>query len=139
MPIDNYPLTNFFGAYIPILNIKIVNPDTKLSLSTKGIKAPEVRECAITASAGGLFGHQLAGKGESMEIHSINIKVMGYSYKATIEILKPNSDELLYRIQNVPVNFVPIVTNNLLGVKGFLENFVLNVNYPAKNFPLKHP
>ncbi|MFN3966347.1 MAG: hypothetical protein ACK4JE_01450, partial [Endomicrobiia bacterium] len=55
---------------------------------------------------------------------------LAYSHTVKIEI--PN-----FFTQNALVDFMPNLHVPLLGVKSFLNNFVLTVDYPKKKFSLK--
>ena len=64
------------------------------------------------------------------EINTGNGKILAYSHTVRIEI--PN-----FTIQDTLIDFMPNLNVPLLGVKSFLSNFTLTVDYPALTFSLQ--
>ncbi len=60
--------------------------------------------------------------------------------KTQLEILHPDSGDILYDIGVFPAHFAPNLNVVLLGEKYFLEKFILKVDYSNQVFSLKlHP
>ena len=86
-------------------------------------------ECALPASYAAILGHNLQA-GTAKEINTGNGKTMAYSHTVRIEI----SDIV---IKETLIDFMPNLYVPLLGVKSFLSNFVLTVDYLQKKFSLE--
>jgi predicted aspartyl protease len=88
-------------------------------------------ECAFPASFASLLGHNLQD-GEVKRISTGNGVTQAYSHRAIIVIEK-------FSTQDVLVDFMPNLNIPLLGVRSFLSNFILTVDYPRKMFSLLLP
>ena len=55
------------------------------------------------------------------------------------DIFDPLTGAVVYTINDTPIDFLPNLHLVLLGVKSFLSNFVLNIDYPRKMFSVKKP
>lgn len=139
MPIRNCPLTLCSnGIYRPILPINIINPHTGKNLNTYGIIDTGADECAVPASMASLLGHNLQS-GTSKTISTGNGETIAFSHTTTFEIYHPSTNELLYTLADTPIDFMPNLSVVLLGSNNFLSKFVLNVNYPQKEFSITYP
>jgi predicted aspartyl protease len=88
-------------------------------------------ECAFPASFAPILGHNLLA-GRQKKISTGNGITIAYSHTARIIIEK-------FSTQDVLVDFMPNLNIPLLGVRSFLSNFILTVDYPNKVFSLKLP
>jgi len=52
-----------------------------------------------------------------------------YSHTTRLEILHPVSFDLLYTVDDTPVDFLPNLHVVLLGVDKFLSKFILNIEF----------
>jgi len=89
-------------------------------------------ECALPARYATILGHNLEA-GHTKEINTGNGVTTAYSHTVKIEI----GDFVI--IQDTLIDFMPNLHTPLLGVKSFLSNFILTVNYPEKIFSLQQP
>jgi len=85
-------------------------------------------ECALPASLASLLGHNLKS-GYKKKINTGNGLTVAYSHSIRIKIFDFITDEVL-------IDFMPNLHIPLLGVKSFLSNFVLTINYKDSNFTL---
>lgn len=138
MPIRDCPFTDCGGIYRPILPIKIINPHTGKSYSTRGIIDTGADECAIPASIAMILGHNLQS-GKTKTIGTGNGLTAAYAHTTKFEIYHPVSGELLYTVPDTPIDFMPNLHVVLIGVNSFLSRFILNIDYPAKNFSIRYP
>ena len=88
-------------------------------------------ECAFPASFAPLLGHNLQA-GQLKKISTGNGITIAYSHTTRIIIEG-------FSTQDVLVDFMPNLNIPLLGVKSFLSNFILTVDYPNKQFSLTLP
>lgn len=140
MPIRNSPLTRIYDGSPSriILPIRILNPHTDKHYNTRGIIDTGADECSIPAKIANILGHNLRAG---------NVNIAGtaggdcivYSHTTTIEILHPDTNEVVYKIGNVLIDYMPKLQEVLLGVTGFLEKFVIEINYPKQVFSLRLP
>jgi len=139
MPIKNFPFTKVTdNYYLPMLNINIINPHSRKYLSTKGLIDTGADECAIPASLAKILGHNLTA-GNKKTIHTGNGVTKAYSHTTKFEILHYASNKVIYNIKDTPIDFLPNLHVVLLGVKSFLSNFILSIDYPKKVFSIKIP
>ena len=120
-----------------LLPIKIINPHTNLSLKTVGLIDTGATECAIPAKVADILKHNLL-KGQRKTINTGNGKSSAFGHTTSIDIFHPqNADkQIIYSLENVIIDFMPNLNVVLLGVRGFLDNFNLNINYPRRVFSL---
>ncbi len=140
MPIRNFPFCVTSPAdpiARPWLPIKIINPHTGKSLRFIGLIDTGADECAIPASLAPILGHDL-DKGNSKTIGSAGGPTSGFSHTTKIEIYDL-TDKLCYTINDTPIDFLPNLNIVLLGVKQFLDQFDLYIQYPKKIFSIQWP
>lgn len=115
---------------IPRASLPVVatNPHSGKSISVYGIIDTGADECAFPASFADIMGHNLQS-GEPKEIRTGNGTTMAYSHTVTM-----NVDG--YIIENVLIDFLPNLHVVLLGVRSFLNDFVLEIDYPNQIFSL---
>lgn len=116
----------------PFLLIKLTsihNLDAK-PLIILGLIDTGAQECAISAKYAEVLKHKLE-QGQEKSIVTGSGKVYGYSHTTKIEILHATSMKPLHVLENVTVDFVPNFPEGfmVLGVKSFLSNFTLTVEY----------
>ncbi|MFC1496046.1 hypothetical protein ACFL52_01375 [Candidatus Margulisiibacteriota bacterium] len=112
----------------PWLQIQIINPENNRRLKVLGLIDTGADECALPARYAPLLGHNLE-KGVVKDINTGNGKTIAYSH--TVKIVF--KDQL---IGETLVDFLPNLHIPLLGVKSFLNNFRLTVDYPEQLFSL---
>ncbi|MBN1383919.1 MAG: retroviral-like aspartic protease family protein [Elusimicrobia bacterium] len=116
------------GISRPWLPIIIVNPHTSKRVKTLGLIDTGADECALPSKYAELLGHSLK-KGKLKEINTGNGKTIAYSHTVKIEI--PD-----FFVQETLIDFMPNLHIPLIGVRSFLSNFILTVNYSKQTFSL---
>jgi len=139
MPIRECPLTLCSGGiFRPMLPVRIINPHSGKSQQTYGIIDTGADECAIPASFAPLLGHDLLS-GTTKQINTGNGATEAYRHTTKFELFHPSSNELLYTIEETPIDFMPNLHVVLLGANNFLNRFILTINYPNKTFSIREP
>lgn len=139
MPIRNFPFSRDNGGIArPYLRIRISNPHTGLSAKTYGLIDTGADECAIPAGYSAILGHNLE-RGTTKQISTGNGITAAYAHSTRFEIFHPETEDVIYTIDNTPLDFMPNLNVVLLGVNSFLSRFVLEINYPEKRFTVKWP
>ena len=131
MPIRNYPFSTIRKGDLPrpYLPITIINPDTNKKLKVFALIDTGADECAFPASFAPLLGHNLQS-GQQKNISTGNGITIAYGHTTRIEIEG-------FATQDVLIDFMPNLNIPLLGVRSFLSNFVLTVDYTKRVFSLK--
>jgi predicted aspartyl protease len=120
------------------LPIRIVNPHSEKGYKTFGLIDTGADDCAIPAVYAPLVGHDLQS-GQSKTISTGNGETIAYMHTTRFEIFHPETEELLYVIDDTPIDFLPNLHIVLLGVNSFLSRFILEINYPSKKFSIRYP
>jgi predicted aspartyl protease len=133
MPIRNYPFSVIRPGDIarPFLPVTIVNPETRKEIRVYALIDTGADECAIPASFAPLLGHNLQA-GQLKRISTGNGITIAYGHTTRIIVEE-------FSTQDVLVDFMPNLSIPLLGVRSFLSNFILTVDYPSKQFSLTMP
>ena len=113
----------------PWLPVTVINPHSGKKIRIAGLIDTGADECALPASYAAMLSHNLQA-GASKEINTGNGITTAYSHTVRIEMGK-------YTIDNTLIDFMPNLYVPLLGVKSFLNNFILTINYPDKVFSLE--
>lgn len=132
MNIDNYPFIRISPDDIPraALPLTVINPHTEKKVKTYGIIDTGADECAFPAEYAYILGHNLQ-EGYPKSIDTGNGETTAYSHTVSIRILD-------FTIENALIDFLPNLNIPLLGVKSFLSNFHLTIDYPKCLFSLKY-
>lgn len=131
MPLDHSPFTQFDGAISrPVLHIKIINPHTNKSLRTYGIIDTGADECSVPAKFASILGHNLQA-GPTHKVGTGNGETIAYKHTTKFEIYHPETDKLLYVIDDTPIDFMPNLDVVLLGTRNFLSQFILHNKLPS--------
>jgi len=133
MPIRNYPFSVIRPGDIarPFLPVTIANPETHKEIRVYALIDTGADECAIPASFAPLLGHNLQA-GQLKRISTGNGITIAYSHTTRIIVEE-------FSTQDVLVDFMPNLNIPLLGVRSFLSNFILTVDYLSKQFSLTLP
>jgi predicted aspartyl protease len=137
MPIVDQPLRALqIGNDLlkPYLNVSYINPHTGKSLKTAALIDTGADHCILPAGFAAILGHNFAmghptqvngvsGQSNTLYQHTMKIKIDGHDFIT--------DDVLIAFGQNL---HTPII-----GVRTFLSNFVLTINYPGKKFSLRLP
>ena len=132
MSIVKIPLQKANPADIarPWLGVIITNPHISKRIKVWGIIDTGADECALPATYADLLGHSLQ-KGSTKEINTGNGVTIAYSHTIRIETAE-------FIIKETLIDFMPNLHVPLLGVKSFLSNFILTINYPKGFFTLEN-
>ena len=133
MPVRNYPFSVIRSGDLarPYLPVTIINPDTEKQVRVYALIDTGADECAFPGSFAPLLGHNLQA-GQVKRISAGNGITTAYSHTTRIIIEG-------FSTQDVLVDYMPNLNIPLLGVKSFLSNFILTVDYPNKIFSLALP
>jgi predicted aspartyl protease len=133
MPIRNYPFSVIRPGDLarPYLPVTIINPGTQKQVKVYALIDTGADECALPALFAPLLGHNLQA-GYHKRISTGNGITTAYSHTTRIIIEG-------FSTQDVLVDFLANLNIPLLGVKSFLSNFILTVDYPNKQFFLTLP
>lgn len=110
--------------------VTIINPHTNNKIKVYGLIDTGADECALPAQYAVLLGHNLQS-GYPKEINTGNGKTIAYSHTVRIEIAD------LATVQDTLIDFMPNLNVPLMGVKSFLSNFILTIDYPSLTFSLE--
>ncbi len=139
MPIIEFPFVKFSPDALgrPILPVKIHNPHTGNSFITWGIVDTGADECAIPATLANELGHTLE-KGSQKRVSTGAGPNTAFAHTTKIDILSLQ-EAVLYSIEETPVDFMPNLHCVLLGVRNFLNHFILTIDYPNQKFSIRYP
>ncbi|OGP58972.1 MAG: hypothetical protein A2V67_19860 [Deltaproteobacteria bacterium RBG_13_61_14] len=112
-----------------MLPVTIINPDRGNRIKVFALIDTGADESALPASFAPILGHSLQA-GQQRKINTGNGVTIAYSHATRIEIEG-------FATQNVLIDFMPNLSIPLLGVKSFLSNFILKIDYPQKTFSLQ--
>jgi predicted aspartyl protease len=140
MPITNYPFTavNKTSIARAMLPIVIHNPHNGKKMQTWGLIDTGADDCSLPAQFASVLGHDLI-KGNVTEINTGNGKTNAYAHTTCIDIFSLKEKRCVYTIHETPVDFMPNLSVVLLGVRSFMSNFVLTMDYPQQRFSLNLP
>jgi hypothetical protein len=133
MPVRDYPFsaTKPGGIQRPYLPVTIINPGNNRRVKVVGIIDTGADECAFPASFAPILGHNLQAAQQKM-VGTGNGVTMAYGHTTRIEIDG-------FATKDVLIDFMPNLFVPLLGVRSFLSNFLLTIDYPNKTFSLRLP
>ncbi len=112
----------------PWLKVIITNPHTGKSITVLGLIDTGADECAFPAGYAVVLGHDLS-KGTTKTVGTGNGSTTAYSHTVKLEINGFQTDNAL-------IDFMPNLNIPLLGVKSFLNKFLLEIDYPNQKFSL---
>lgn len=120
-----------------MLPIRILNPHTKKAYKTWGLIDTGATECTMPADIAKMLGHNIA-KGKPVNIRTGSGMAVGYKHTMSIAFYHPDDpgNKVFHTLDNVLIDCMPNLHVVLLGVEGFLSNFILNINYPKRVFSL---
>ena len=113
----------------PWLPLTIRNPHTDQAVNVYGLIDTGADECAVPAHYAPMIGHNLQA-GVQKSINTGNGVTAAYAHSLCLETQG-------IKTENVLIDFMPNLNVVLLGVKSFLSNFVLTVDYKKSIFSLK--
>jgi hypothetical protein len=97
----------------------------------------------LPASYAQLLGHNLTA-GTAKNVNTGNGRTTAYGHTCTIEIfdtrlLLTGKSKIAHTIPKTVIDFMPNLHCVLLGVKTFLSNFKLYIDYPRQLFSIRKP
>ena len=131
MDIIDAPFLKFSPDDIPRpwLPLSIKNPHTNQIINVYGLIDTGADECAVPAHYATIIGHNLQA-GTQKSINTGNGVTIAYAHTLSFETHG-------IKIENVLIDFMPNLNVVLLGVKSFLSNFILTIDYKKSVFSLK--
>src|SRR3972149_3353530 len=131
MLVEKYPFITTRVGDIPrsYLPITIINPENYKAINVYALIDTGADECAFPASFALPLGHNLRS-GSQKRISTGNGITIAYSHTVCIKVFD-------FATENVLIDFMPNLHIPLLGVKSFLNNFILEIDYPNKVFSIK--
>ncbi len=131
MPVRNQQFQKLRPDQIgrPMLYVRYLNPHSGKELKTWAMIDTGADDCAIPAGYAEILDHDLHA-GAEHHVTTGNGATVGYKHTMQIEI--PG-----FCTQDSLITFLPNLHIPLLGVRTFLSNFVLEVDYRNQNFSLK--
>jgi predicted aspartyl protease len=131
MPIRNFPFTKTRPGDVPrpYLPVTLVNPDLGRCLTVLALIDTGADECALPAAFAKLLGHHLKA-GRPRRIATGNGVTLAYAHVIRMEIEG-------FSTEDVEIDFMLHLRTPLLGVRSFLNNFLLSVDYPKRKFSLR--
>jgi predicted aspartyl protease len=112
----------------PWLPVTITNPHTGKSVTVLGLVDTGADECAIPASYAAILGHNLQAVPQK-DISTGNGVTAAYPHTVSIKF----ND---FEIANVLIDFLPNLNVVLIGVKSFLSNFIVIIDYKESTLSL---
>lgn len=124
-PFIKTPQSKTARPYIPVT---IIDPENKKKINTYALIDTGADECALPASFASPLRHNLQS-GYHKKINTGNGITSAYGHTICINAFG-------FSTENVIVDFMPNLSIPLLGVKSFLSNFILEIDYPKKSFSI---
>jgi predicted aspartyl protease len=133
MPIKDEPLRSIGPDNIkrPWLFVTFINSHTGNKLDAWALIDTGADDCALPAGFAQLLGHNLQA-GKESKCNTGNGPTVCYKHTTKIEIPGFSTADTL-------IDFMPNLNIPLLGVRSFLSNFILTVDYPKQMFSLSKP
>lgn len=130
MLVKDYPFVKARSGDIarPYLPITIINPENQKEINVFALIDTGADECAFPSSFALPLEHNLQS-GYQKKISTGNGVTIAYSHTVCIKTFDFMTEEVL-------IDFMPNLHIPLLGVKNFLGNFILNIDYPNKKFSI---
>lgn len=130
MLVENYPftITRLGDIARPYLPVTIINPENQKEINVYALVDTGADECALPASFASPLGHNLQS-GQQKKINTGNGITIAYSQTVIVNAFN-------FSTENVLVDFMPNLHIPLLGVRSFLNNLTLKIDYPNKVFSI---
>jgi len=130
MLVENYPftITRPGDTARPYLPVTIINPENKKQLNVFAMIDTGADECAFPATFAAPLGHNLQS-GYEKNVSTGNGITIAYGHTMNIKAFN-------FTAENVIIDFMPNLYIPLLGVKSFLSNFTVKIDYPNKRFSI---
>lgn len=150
MPIVEYPFTypNIISKAWPRLPIEVFCAKSGSREKDWALIDTGAMNIFLPAEYVKTMNIQMTDENE-IEIFTAGRKRKGHRYKVHINIyriLEMGDDDHVYvpenivvHLNNVAVDFVPSLKYPILGVRGFLEQYVFTINYKREQFSIRTP
>ena len=142
MQIKNYPFISLGDRNRPMLWVSISDSDgTKRTAPLLAKIDTGCDACIFPFDIAEELGYDLKSA-EQVPVETISTRTKAYRLDLMmIDVLKMLPDgspdkEILCRISEVPIYFIKGTNQMVLGIKSFLDQFVLTVDYPNRLFSL---
>lgn len=146
MPINDYPFTRISrNCSRPMLWIRVSNAHADVPpLVVQAVVDTGADECAFPASIAVHLGHKLHEGLVRKTVRTASGKTHAFSHTSRVEVLSVRADglpgtQVLYTLQETPIDFIQGCESFLLGAGNFLKSFVLEIDYPAEIFSIRRP
>jgi predicted aspartyl protease len=130
MLVEDYPFTAARPGDTarPYLPVTIINPENKKQINFFALLDTGADECAFPASFAAPLGHNLQA-GYQKKISTGNGITIAYGHTVNIRTFN-------FTVKNVIIDFMPNLYIPLLGVRSFLSNFTIKIDYPGRKFSI---
>jgi hypothetical protein len=132
-------------SFAPYLTVEFINPENGEKERSLALVDTGADACSVSTAFAEALGHNIA-RGTPGKTHTASHRVSYWQHTFTInifhtEILGPDEifvdyDKVILTLPNILVDALDCPTPELLGVRGFLENYVLTANYPRQLFSI---
>jgi len=142
MPIKDYPFTPVTPSHArPMLWIRVTNPHTNTKVVMQALLDTGADSCAFPADTAEQLGHNLRSAPATV-VFTASGQTEAFAHTSRVDILEMRPDGLagnkvLYTIDDTPIDFIQGCDDFLLGVRDFLEEFVLTIDYPRQRFSIR--
>lgn len=120
----------------PWLNIRIINPASNISHMFCGLVDTGADGIAIPSPFANILGHNLTA-GKLRITDTAGGRTKAYEHTTIIEFVDDNG-RVLYATPEIIVKYTVNLPIVLLGVQGFLINFILTVDYLNQTFSIRN-
>jgi predicted aspartyl protease len=114
----------------PYLLVRISGPVPGMTVDVLALIDTGADECSFPVELAAKLGHTI-DRGKSKTVMTGAGPTMVYGHTASISFEG-------FTLPDATIDFNPGLRIPLLGVRSFLANFVLTVDYPAKTFSLRY-
>ncbi|HBG78920.1 MAG TPA: hypothetical protein DDW84_08815 [Phycisphaerales bacterium] len=144
MPIVDYPFTETRdGSLLPMLWIRIVNPESRKGVIVQAIVDTGAEKIMFPADTAEQLGHNLRAVNSSPMETLVGEGEM-FAHTTRVDVLAPHRDNIfwpdekniLHTIEDTEIDFVVKGCQFLMGAENFLNEFILEVNYPKRKFSI---
>ncbi|MBJ6800429.1 pepsin/retropepsin-like aspartic protease family protein [Geomonas propionica] len=135
MIVTDYPFTEIDGNHYPLLPLIITNPVTGKSHPLYGYIDTGADYCSVTGEVAQIIGIDLkACKGKPQQTASTD--AIAYEHPLQVDVIEMTPGTPVLYTTTEPAFIMPGSKIGLLGRKGFLENFVLTIDFRRRVFSL---
>jgi hypothetical protein len=124
-----------------MLWIRVTNPHTNTKVVIQALVDTGADSCAFPADIAGQLGHNLESV-PAKPVFTASGQTEAFAHTSCVDILqmRPDGlpgDKVLYTIDDTPIDFIRGCDDFLLGVRDFLDEFVLTIDYPRQRFSIR--